>query len=325
MTDFNHTVNLKHSTTTSVNGGLVAILLGTYNGEKFLAEQLDSLENQTHKHWIVIASDDGSSDHTLEILQQYQAKWPVGKLTVLNGPKKGFCQNFLSLACNNNIKADYYAFCDQDDVWFPSKLEIALRTINAFKKLGCAFLYCGRTFNVDNELQPCGMSPLFSSPKTFQNAIIQNIAGGNTMVFDVQAKTILEKVGMVDVFLHDWWLYILVTGSGGNVFYDPDPQILYRQHDGAIVGGGYTIISKLKRVLRLLKGDYQYWNSQNVIAANQAISFLLKENIGTLKTFELLRRAKLYKRIRIFNYFVLSRQTLRGNLSLLLAILLKKI
>jgi glycosyltransferase involved in cell wall biosynthesis len=130
MTDINYSINYSRSKTNSVNGGFVAILLGTYNGEKFLAEQLDSLENQTHKNWIIIASDDGSTDRTLEILQQYQAKWPVGKLTVLNGPKKGFCQNFLSLACNNIIRADYYAFCDQDDVWFDGKIERITQKFN---------------------------------------------------------------------------------------------------------------------------------------------------------------------------------------------------
>jgi glycosyltransferase involved in cell wall biosynthesis len=73
---------------------LVAIMLCTYNGAKFLAEQLDSLETQTHQNWLIIASDDGSTDQTLEILQQYQAKWPSGKLAIRSGPQKGFCQNF---------------------------------------------------------------------------------------------------------------------------------------------------------------------------------------------------------------------------------------
>lgn len=122
---------------------LVAILLCTFNGEKFLSEQLDSLQSQTYQNWVVIASDDGSTDNTLKILQQYKAKWPSGKLSIRNGPQKGFCQNFLSLACNPDIFADYYAFCDQDDVWLPEKLDVALRNIAANQKNKTPYVYCG--------------------------------------------------------------------------------------------------------------------------------------------------------------------------------------
>ena len=95
---------------------LVAILMGTMNGARFLPEQLDSLAAQTHQNWVLIASDDGSTDDTLGILKAYQAKWPTGKLIIKEGPKQGFCVNFLSMACDPSIQADYYAFCDQDDV-----------------------------------------------------------------------------------------------------------------------------------------------------------------------------------------------------------------
>ena len=178
---------------------LVAILLCTYNGARFLAEQLDSLEAQTHQNWVVIASDDGSSDQTLEILRQYQTKWSSGKLTIRSGSQKGFCQNFLSLACDPEIKADYYAFCDQDDVWLPGKLEAALANIIANQSDDVPYLYCGRTKYVTENLKPCGMSPLFVFPPSFRNALVQSIAGGNTMVFNLAAKNLIEKVGIVDV------------------------------------------------------------------------------------------------------------------------------
>jgi glycosyltransferase involved in cell wall biosynthesis len=110
---------------------LVAILMGTKNGQRFLAEQLDSLIAQTHQNWVLIASDDGSTDDTLRILKAYQAKWPEGKLIIKEGPKRGFCTNFQSMACDPSIRADYYAFCDQDDVWLPTKLDVALTNIIA--------------------------------------------------------------------------------------------------------------------------------------------------------------------------------------------------
>ena len=104
----------------------VAILMGCYNGAEYLSEQLDSLESQTHTNWRLYASVDGSTDGTLEILQAYQAKWGVDKLIIRQGSRQGFCKNFLSLACDPSIKADYYAFCDQDDVWLPEKIKAAV-------------------------------------------------------------------------------------------------------------------------------------------------------------------------------------------------------
>ena len=77
---------------------LVAILLGTYNGERFLVEQLRSIESQEHTNWVVYASDDGSTDKTLEILLEFQHEWPEGKLIIRQGPKKGFAKNFLSFS-----------------------------------------------------------------------------------------------------------------------------------------------------------------------------------------------------------------------------------
>ena len=176
---------------------MVAILMGTKNGQQFLAQQLDSLEVQTHQNWMLIASDDGSSDDTLRILKVYQAKWPAGKVIIKEGPKQGFCVNFLSLACDPNIKADYYAFCDQDDVWLPTKLEVALENIIQHQEENVPYVYCGRTSYVNENLKKIGCSPLFAFPRTFRNALIQSIAGGNTMVFNQSAKNALEKVGVV--------------------------------------------------------------------------------------------------------------------------------
>jgi glycosyltransferase involved in cell wall biosynthesis len=304
---------------------LVAILLCTYNGARFLAEQLDSLETQTHQNWVVIASDDGSTDQTLEILQQYQAKWPAGKLTIRSGPQKGFCQNFLSLACDPQIKADYYAFCDQDDVWLPTKLEVALTNIIANQSDDVPHLYCGRTKYVTENLKPCGMSPLFVFPPSFRNALVQSIAGGNTMVFNRPAKHLIEKVGLVDVPSHDWWFYQLISGVEGNVFYDNMPYLLYRQHEFALVGGNNSFPAKMERVWMLLQGRFQKWNTQNILALRQAKHLLVKNHQEILNLFELLRGAKLRDRFRLMEVCGLYRQTHRGTFSLFLAALIKKI
>ncbi|MBU3576948.1 glycosyltransferase family 2 protein [Polynucleobacter sp. UK-Kesae-W10] len=322
MTDF---IEKKSNLSSVSDIPLVAILLCTYNGARFLAEQLDSLESQTHQNWIVFASDDGSTDQTLEILQQYQAKWSSGKLTIRSGPQKGFCQNFLSLACDPQIKADYYAFCDQDDVWLPSKLEVALTNIITNQSAEVPYLYCGRTKYVTENLKPCGVSPLFVFPPSFRNALVQSIAGGNTMVFNQSAKDLIEKVGAVDVPSHDWWLYQLISGVEGVVFYDNVPQLLYRQHEFALVGGNNSFPAKMERIWMLLRGRFQGWNTQNIEALKQVNHLLVRNNKDTLKMFVLLREARLIDRIRLMQVCGLYRQTRRGTFSLVLAELIKKI
>lgn len=304
---------------------LVAILLCTYNGARFLAEQLDSLQAQTHQNWIVIASDDGSSDQTLEILRQYQAKWPAGKLAIRCGPQKGFCQNFLSLACDSEIKADYYSFCDQDDVWLPEKLVVALENIAVNQEFEAPYAYCGRTRYVNDQLMPCGISPLFVFPRTFRNALVQSIAGGNTMVFNQAAKFLIEQAGPLAVASHDWWIYQLITGAEGEVFYDPVPQVLYRQHEYALVGGNNSFSARMERIWMLLQGRFQNWNTQNINALKQVNHLLVKNHQETLKMFELLRGAGIKDRFRLMEVCGLYRQTRRGTFSLFLAALLGKI
>ncbi len=306
-------------------GPLVAILMGTKNGGRFLAEQLDSLADQSHQNWFLIASDDGSTDNTVRILKSYQAKWPAGKLIIKEGPKQGFCVNFLSMACDPSISADYYAFCDQDDVWLSNKLTIAINNIEENQEAGTSYVYCGRTTYVDEKLKRIGYSPQFSFPRTFRNALIQSIAGGNTMVFNQLAKNALEKVGIVQHPSHDWWLYQLITGMGGIVFYDPIPQVLYRQHKDALVGGNASFLAKMERISMVFKGRFRSWSDQNIAILSSAKSLLTHGSQETLELFEKMRHAKLKDRFRLMEVAGLYRQTWRGTISLLLAALLKKI
>jgi glycosyltransferase involved in cell wall biosynthesis len=304
---------------------LVAILMGTMNGARFLPEQLDSLAAQTHQNWVLIASDDGSTDDTIKILKVYQAKWPAGKLIIKEGPKQGFCVNFLSLACDPSIRADYYAFCDQDDVWLPAKLDVAVQKIAQDQEENMPYVYCGRTTYVNENLKKIGCSPLFAFPRTFRNALIQSIAGGNTMVFNQGAKNALEKVGVVQHPSHDWWLYQLVTGIGGVVFYDSTPQIMYRQHENALVGGNNSFLARVERISMVFKGEFRRWSDKNVAILCGAKPWLTHGSKETLELFKKMRAAKLKDRFRLMEVAGLYRQTWRGTLSLVLAALLKKI
>jgi len=322
MSDF---MKKKNSVLASRPNTSVVVMMGTKNGALFLESQLNSLASQIHQNWILIASDDGSTDDTINILKAYQVKWPQGKLVIKNGPQKGFCQNFLSMACDLEIKSDYYAFCDQDDVWLPDKLTVALSTIDSNQRIGSPFLYCGRTTYVTEMLKPCGMSPLFMLSPSFRNALVQSIAGGNTMVFNQSAKTLIEKAGSQNVPSHDWWVYQLISGAGGDVYYDFTPHLLYRQHEHALIGGNNSFTAKLRRLGMLLEGRFQNWNTQNILALTEVRYLLVKNHQEILSLFGKLRTQKLRDRLRLIKLCGLYRQTRSGTFSLFLAILFKKI
>lgn len=304
---------------------LICILMSTYNGGKFLSEQLKSIDNQTHRNWRLVISDDGSSDNTLAIAKQFQNKWESNRLEIRQGPQQGFCQNFLSMACDTTIRADLYAFSDQDDIWMPDKLERAVRYFDKNNESQLPIAYGTRTQIVDEVLKPLGFSPEFTHPSSFRNALVQNISGGNTQVFNFVAKQLLEQAGLQKVISHDWWLYQLVTGAGGIFYYNPVPSLLYRQHPKSLVGRNSSFKSRMKRLRLVLSGRFKQWNDINYVALNSIHQLLSPKSKDTLDLFGRFRGGRLKDRIRLLGVCGLYRQTWQGTFSLWLATIIKKI
>lgn len=303
----------------------VAILLCTYHGQHHLAEQLNSFAAQTFRNWELFASDDGSEDDTHSILNAYREKWGTQKLSVHFGPAEGFAANFLSLTCNARIQADYYAYSDQDDVWEPEKLERAVQWLKTIEN-GVPALYCTRTRLVDVSNQEIGLSPLFSRPPSFANALVQNIAGGNTMVFNSAARQLLQLAGEnVDVVTHDWWAYMVIAGCGGKIFYDEHPSVRYRQHDGNLVGGNASWVARLQRVHMLITGRLRNWNERHIEALQRLRSQLTPENQSTLSTFAAARGTHFLPRLMGMRKSGVYRQTSMGNFGLFIAVLINKL
>jgi glycosyltransferase involved in cell wall biosynthesis len=299
--------------------------MSTYNGEKFLAEQLQSIEDQTHKNWRLIISDDGSTDNTLNIAKQFQTKWGGDRLEIRSGPQQGYCLNFLSIACDTAIRADLYAFSDQDDVWMADKLERAITYFNENNEPQLPRAYGGRTQIVDENLKPLGFSPEFTLPRSFRNALVQSIAGGNTMMFNQTTKELLEKAGLQKVVSHDWWLYQIVKGAGGIFYYDPIPTLLYRQHSNAIVGANSSIRARIYRVFFVFNGRFKNWNDINYTALCNIRHLLTKDCQDILDIFGTFRGAHFKDRIRLLEVCGLYRQTWKGSLSLWFATIINKI
>lgn len=309
----------------SKNTPFIYILMSTYNGEKYLAEQLQSIEDQTHKNWRLVISDDGSSDNTLAIAKQFQSKWGSGRLEIRQGPQQGFCQNFLSMACDTTLSADLYAFSDQDDVWMTDKLTRAVAYFNASNESQLPRAYGSRTKLVDEALKPLGFSPAFTLPRSFRNALVQSISGGNTQVFNQAAKQLLEQAGLQQVVSHDWWLYQIVKGAGGIFYYDPKPTLLYRQHSNAIVGANSSFRARIERIFYVFNGRFKNWNDINYAALCNIRHLLTKESQDILDIFGTFRGAHFKDRIRLLEVCGLYRQTWQGTLSLWLATIINKV
>lgn len=302
----------------------VAILMCTYNGERYLAQQLESFEAQTYSNWVLWVSDDGSNDGTLDVLERFRRRWGEARLHVLRGPSGGFARNFLSLTCRAEILADFYAYSDQDDVWMTDKLERAFTALGRLPSQA-PLLYCSRTQLTDESLSPIGVSPLFSRTPGFRNALTQNIAGGNTMVFNDVACQIIRAAGpQVKVVAHDWWTYLAISAAGGTVVYDDYLAMLYRQHGGNLIGSNQGMGARWARIKMLAAGQLARWTDANLDALDRMILHLTAENARVLGIFANSRKRGLLVRLSGFSRSGLYRQTTLGNLGLWAAVFFKK-
>jgi len=303
----------------------VAILMCTYNGATYLREQLDSFVAQTFSNWSLYVSDDASTDQTHEILAEYQRRWGNDRLTVFKGPCRGFAANFIALVQRAELNADYFAFSDQDDVWFSDKLSRSVNCLEAFGDHTPA-LYCSRTRLINARHQVTGLSPLFEKPPSFRNALVQSLAGANTMLINQAARDrVLHLSEDVPVVAHDWLMYLLVTGSGGQVIYDAAPSLDYRQHGANLIGANTSARDRIMRIHKMLSGRFMRWNDSNLSILHRLEHLLTDENRYVLNCFENCRRSGVLKRIKAFRDAGVYRQTAQGNLSLFVAVCLRRL
>lgn len=309
----------------SMGTPLVAILLATLNGERFLGEQLDSYASQTQTNWKLWASDDGSSDGTVDILRSYQSKWGEDRLAIRSGPRQGFAKNFMSLASSKEIEAEYYAFSDQDDIWLPEKLNRAVEWLSSVPSSVPA-MYCSRTELVDSMGQHLGFSPHFNRKPSFRNALVQNIAAGNTIVYNHAMSILLRRVdNKLVVVSHDWLCYLLVSGCGGNIRYEPHATVMYRQHDRNLVGANRSIYAKSKRLHLLVTGRFRDWIDSNVDLLKNFERELCAESRHIVKEFTEARTLRPRLRLKKIRDLKMYRQSYGGDLTIYLGALMGKI
>lgn len=273
----------------------VQILMSTYNGESYVAEQIESLLRQDYDNLEILIRDDGSTDSTPFILDRYAN---LNKVIVIKDKNIGYPQCFFELLRIASVEAEYFAFCDQDDVWLPDKVSRSIELLKEIPK-DTPSMYCSLLKIVDENLNYLGISNIYPVKPSFNNAIVANIATGCTIVINQQAKYLVLKKIPSTAHAHDFWIYRVIAAFGEFIV-DFDSKILYRQHSSNTIGSqNYQFFLKWKkRIERLIKGDNKYVGITNQIKEFSEIYS------------ELLDQEKL----DIINSFVYSRKTVLGRL-----------
>jgi glycosyltransferase involved in cell wall biosynthesis len=240
----------------------IAILLSTYNSEKYLKQQLDSLFNQSYTHWQLLVRDDGSTDSTLSILKSYND--PRIKIVEV-GPNLGTIQSFSKLLELGLF--DYFFFCDHDDIWKPDKIErqiIQIQSIEHEKGKDIPILVHS-DLEVINELGETiatsmwSFGKFYTYRKTLPQLIVQGFVTGCTIAGNQALLKMIRPIPK-GVFMHDWWSS-LVAATIGVIYSDPITSIRYRVHSqnqiGVIKPSIFQIFDKIKNPEKYVKFFYE--------------------------------------------------------------------
>lgn len=297
----------------------VQILMSTYNGMKYLPEQLKSIEKQDYSNITLLIRDDGSTDGTIEYLREYQENHI--NVNVLQGNNIGVCKSFFELINKADKKADFYALSDQDDYWLPDKVSSALLQIE--NETHTPLLYCCNKTITDELLNPILLKVKYEMNliPSFENALVENICTGCTCIFNKALNTIISQNIPEYVIMHDWWIYLLASAFG-KVIYDKNPHILYRQHDNNVHG---TITSKrmlIKHRLKELtnKRGKIYLQLENLIKLN-----ILNETQTKMVCLILNTKHSFFSRIQLCCNNRISRQGRNSNLLFKCIVLIGKL
>ena len=260
---------------------MVLIMLATYNGEKYLRQQLDSIYNQTYKDFDILISDDNSTDNTISIIEEFLQQKNNIKL-IHNNDKHGALYNFSYLVeyAKGMRKYDYYMFSDQDDIWLEKKIELSLITLKEQNVNRPALLYTSKQY-VNSELEKIDYV-LCGEEHIGLNLLLQNRAYGctfllNHLLFNKLDYTISSKFVNYDHYV------VLCAFMYGKVFFLNEKTILYRQHTDNVSGiihkslrEKLNIIKKYKQCFRtflflldFLKSNYNLLNDETKIIVDE--------------------------------------------------------
>lgn len=294
--------------------------MSTYNGEKYLPQQIDSVLAQEGVNVSLLVRDDGSSDKTREILNKYNKE---GKLTWYGGENIKPALSFMDLIFKAS-DSDFYAFCDQDDVWDGDKLKIAIQ--NILPTVDIPSLYISATRVVNKDLTYIRDDRKKGFNFTFEESLFRNPATGCTMVFNRLLFNIVKMYKPDFLIMHDSWIYRICFAIEGKVIFDSEPHISYRQHGDNVIGASQkTFLHKLRRRMnyflkgstneRLLQIKYLYDGFSHLMTDVNKIK-LIEDLLKYRKSFK-------SKMSVLFNHNITT-NSLEGRCAIFMVILLNR-
>jgi len=219
--------------------------MSTYNGSKYLREQIDSILSQENVDVNLIIRDDGSRDDTISILESYQTR---GLLTYTAGENLGYAGSFLKLL-KEAPPCDYYAFSDQDDIWLSEKLRKAVDSLK--KSQGRRILYCSNLLVYHNEKVIGVMRPIESTTDKYK-CLNKSICTGCTIVINKEFRDYVLGFIPDKVKVHDLWLFHTAVFLG-TLLYDNNAYIMYRQHGSNQIGAKYSRVARMRNRIKSLR------------------------------------------------------------------------
>ena len=286
----------------------VNILMSTYNGQQFLAEQIRSIQEQSYTDWTLFIRDDGSSDNTKEILKDFEHQ--DSRIHLIDSDKSdnlGVIKSFHKLV--NHDRADYYFFSDQDDVWLPNKLELSLKEAQNYLADLPLMVYMDlKVVNQDLEIMTESMVKSQShhaNTELVQELTENTVTGGVAMINNALAEMWQETD---DILMHDWYLALLASAFGNLVFID-QPGELYRQHSDNVLGAR-TLSKRFKKWIRPHILFAVYWdlikNSQK--QARHLLQMPLSQsNRELIEAFVTIMDKSMLERFRILRKYGLKK------------------
>lgn len=257
----------------------ISVLMSTYNGGRYLKQQIDSILQQEGVEVHLLVRDDGSTDNTLDILKSYAQK---GQLKWYQGENLKSARSFLRLL-KDSEKCDYYAFADQDDYWEVNKLRVAVEHLQDYKEDTYA-LYLAQPQAADQDLNPLPTTQ-FKPLNTFGESLVYRFAMGCTMVLNNKLREVIISYEQQYPCMHDVWIYTIAHAIGSKVIWDNQPHTLNRQHGNNVVGLGEGICKKWSARLKRLcnKEEERYHQNSEIREAFRHLMPL--ENKDTIDTF----------------------------------------
>jgi hypothetical protein len=294
---------------TSQNGR-VAILLSTFNGERYLTPQLHSLLSQTHKDWVLYWRDDSSTDNTVALMRAFLATLKPHKVVALTCTGRlGGTESYIRLLRQAHADGhEFTAFADQDDVWLPEKLARGVTALRAGPD-EVPGLYFARQVLVDADLRRIALSFAVRRLPGFPACLTQNLATGCTVMMNQALTRRVAESRVPAACLHDWWSYIVVAACAGRILPDREPVVLYRQHEGNAIGAPPSAWRRGIAALRRGPEPFMRLMRQNVAALADQPGLLSERAQAQLADIENALRGGTLARLRVLTMPELQRQT----------------